>query len=171
MTDMIINKTKPIAYMMVGVPGSGKSTWMTQNLPANIAVVSYIERVAAAMGKTYGAIFHDTIGADTKWMAEHIDALTKSCIDLAWDQTNLSMKSRRPKLNLLKDAGYDVVAVTFEIPTIELARRRKERELATGKSIPESVLESMGRTYVRPTRLEGFRKVIIVTPDRENDGE
>ena len=174
MTDKNGNATNPIAYMLIGVPGSGKSTWLTQRLPANIAIVStdyYIEKIANALGKTYGSIFQDTIGVATKWMSEQINTVTKACIDLAWDQTNLSMKSRRHKLNLLRDAGYDVVAVAFEIPTAELERRRKEREVATGKVIAASVLEEMGKTYTRPTRLEGFHKVIIVSPDGEREGD
>ena len=94
------------------------------------------------------------------------DAIAQS-LNIIWDQTNLSAKSRHAKLQRLIQAGYNVTAVSFELDTDELERRRLKREVETGKTIAPSVLEAMGKTYVRPTRVEGFAKVIIVTPDGE----
>lgn len=166
----ITTTIKPVAYMLVGVPGSGKSTWAEQYLARDFKLVSsdeYIEKTAASLGKTYGDVFKQTIDAATKWMNECIQNYTTACHNIVWDQTNLTMKSRRPKLDKLMAAGYDVVAVTFEIPDAELTARRRARATATGKVIAPSIMESMGKTYVRPTRLEGFSKVIIVTPTKE----
>jgi predicted kinase len=165
-----ITTIKPVAYMLVGVPGSGKSTWAEQYLARDFKLVSsdaYIEEKAAAKGATYGDVFKQYIDAATKWMNDSIKIYTEACQNIIWDQTNLTMKGRRPKLDKLIAAGYDVVAVTFEIPDEELTARRRARAAATGKTIPPSIMESMGKTYVRPTRLEGFSKVIIVTPTEE----
>jgi predicted kinase len=161
---------KPVAYMLVGVPGSGKSTWAEPYLARNFKLVStdnYIENIAANLGKTYGEVFKQNIDAATSWMNKVIRLYTEACENIIWDQTNLTMKGRRKKLDTLMAAGYDVVAVTFEIPDAELTARRRARAAATGKTIPPSIMESMGKTYVRPTRLEGFSKVIIVTPTEE----
>jgi predicted kinase len=165
---------KPTAFMLIGVPGSGKSTWAEPFLlREGYALVSsdaYIERIAASLGKTYGDVFKDTIGEATKWMEAQFKAFTETGSKLIWDQTNLSMKTRRAKLNKLLEAGYDVTAVAFEMPADELEKRRVERAANTGKEIAPSILESMSQTYVRPTRLEGFKHVIIVTPDGEFEG-
>lgn len=167
-------KLKPIAYLLVGVPGSGKSTWAEPYLTENgfqlVSTDSYIEASAKMMGKTYGDVFKATIGEATKFMERQINQVMAASQNLVWDQTNLTMKSRRAKLNKLLDAGYDVTAVAFEIPTAELEARRKAREVATGKSIPANICESMGSTYQRPTRLEGFARVVIVTPNGEMEG-
>jgi predicted kinase len=167
-------KLKPIAYLLVGVPGSGKSTWADPYLTKDgfqlVSTDAYIENTATMLGKTYGEIFKATIGEATKIMEDSINKFMAASQNMVWDQTNLSMKSRREKLNKLLDAGYDVTAVAFEIPTTELENRRKSRELATGKHIPANICESMGKTYQRPTRLEGFKRVIIVTPDGEIEG-
>jgi predicted kinase len=165
---------KPTAYLLVGVPGSGKSTWAEPYLQRDFKLIStdnYIETVAAAAGKTYGEVFKQTIEAATKWMEDCVRDYTAAMFGIVWDQTNLTMKSRRKKLDLLLAAGYDVVAVTFEIPDGELKRRREVREAATGKTIPPSVMESMGATYQRPTRLEGFTKVIVVTPVGQSEAD
>jgi predicted kinase len=169
--EIEIPKKLATAYMLIGVPGSGKSTWAEPLLVRDGALLissdAYIETMAQAMGTTYGAIFKATIGEATKWMDTQLNTAIQNMTQVIWDQTNLTMKTRRPKLNKLLDAGYEVVAVAFECPAPELARRRKERAEKTGKDIPPSVIESMTATYVRPTRLEGFHRVIIVTPERE----
>jgi predicted kinase len=166
-----MNKIKPIAYMLIGVPGAGKSTWATRLVDfMHVSTDAYIEAVAASMGKTYGEVFKENIDVATRTMNECVQKFTKDKTNIIWDQTNLSMASRRKKLNVLLAAGYDVTAVAFEIPTAELARRRAEREAKTGKSIPATICESMGNSYQRPTRLEGFAKVIIVTPEGEIEG-
>ena len=170
MTNITQPTIKPIAYMLVGVPGSGKSTWAEPYLARDFKLVSsdaYIEKTAAIAGKTYGDVFKLTIDAATKWMNECIQTYTAAYHNIVWDQTNLTMKSRRSKLDKLMAAGYDVVAVTFEIPDAELKKRRLERAEKTGKTIAPSIMESMGKTYQRPTRLEGFSKVIVVTPTEE----
>lgn len=163
--------SKPMAYMLVGVPGSGKSTWAEPYLTrADVKLVSsdaYIEQIAKMMGKTYGDIFKATIGEATKFMEQHLNEAIGNTQTIIWDQTNLTMASRRNKLNRLIDAGYDVTAVAFECPAPELKRRREQRAADTGKVISESIIEQMTAKYVRPTRLEGFKNVIIVTPTGE----
>lgn len=165
------NTIKPIAYMLVGVPGSGKSTWaepyLTREGYGLVSSDAYIEKVAAMAGKTYGEVFKQSIDAATKWMNECVERYVTALQGIVWDQTNLTRKSRRKKLDTLIAAGYDVVAVTFEIPDVCLEQRRRERAAKTGKTIAPSILESMGKTYERPTRPEGFSKVIIVTPAEE----
>jgi predicted kinase len=163
------------AYMLIGVPGSGKSTWaeplMLRKEALLISSDAYIEKMAEAMGTKYGDIFKSTIGEATKWMEDQLNTAIKGANQIIWDQTNLTTKSRRQKLNRLMDAGYEVTAVAFECPAPELKRRREERAAKTGKDIPPSIIESMTAQYVRPTRLEGFREVIIVTPEGERPGD
>jgi len=162
---------KPVVYMLVGTPGSGKSTWAARMLEdgraALISSDAYIERMAEAVGKTYGEVFESAIKDATAWMKEQRNAAIANAMSMVWDQTNLTIKSRRPKIDLLHEAGYEVIAVAFEIPDKELRARRESREKVTGKAIPPSILEQMGKDYQRPTRVEGFDKVIIVTPYEE----
>ena len=163
-------KIKPVAYMLVGVPGSGKSTWAEPYLARDFSLVSsdaYIEQRADEAGKTYGEVFQKYIKDATKYMEQCIRNYTAVLANIIWDQTNLTRKSRRKKIDTLIAAGYDVVAVTFEIPDSELTARRIARAEKTGKAVPPSILESMGKTYERPVRPEGFTKVIIVTPTEE----
>jgi predicted kinase len=156
---------KPVCYFLIGVPGSGKSTWvkpLLERLP-NIAYISsdeFIEDRAERVGKTYGEIFEEEIRAATANMHSQLDDAIKHHRDIIWDQTNLSVKSRAAKLARLKN--YHVWAVTFEIPVDELYRRLDCRQRETGKVIPFNVLESMLKSYEKPTLEEGFFSVVTI---------
>ena len=156
---------KPICYFLVGVPGSGKSTWMApilKKFPNTVLVSSdqYIEQAAAKAGKTYGEVFQNEIKSATAKMNASIDAAVKQQKDIIWDQTNLTPESRRKKISRL--TGYDIVAVCFEISAPELARRQIKRKAESGKEVPAHIIQSMLNQYVRPTTSEGFSKVIVV---------
>jgi predicted kinase len=160
----------PTAFMLIGVPGSGKSFWTKQTLDSvnNYRIIStddFIEKVAAEQGKTYNDVFKDEIDAATKQMILDIaDAIAKK-ENIIWDQTNLTVKSRASKVARLISAGYMIIAVVFECPQEELERRRIDRQQKTGKFISQSILDSMSATYVRPTKEEGFHDILIISPE------
>ena len=53
----------PKCYQMIGVPGSGKSTWIRNQIWAlGLTVIStdaFVEAYAATQGKTYNQVFQD----------------------------------------------------------------------------------------------------------------
>lgn len=153
---------KPICYFLVGLPGSGKSTWVAKNAPDAIIISSdqYIEQRAAAQGKTYGDVFKDEIKAATAEMNATLENAIICRLPIVWDQTNMNAKTRATKLAKLKN--YNVVAVAFEISQDELNSRLKKRDRETGKAIPGHIMKSMAASYQRPTVDEGFSKVIII---------
>lgn len=154
------------AYFLVGLPGSGKSTWVKKfNENYHNVVIStddYIERAAAKAGQSYNEAFKGAIDAATQDMAEQLAYAIENEKTIIWDQTNLTVKSRKPKVEKLMKAGYEVVAVVFEISPAEIYRRRALRSIQTDKTIPSHVLQSMAASYVRPTVEEGFTKVIVI---------
>lgn len=151
--------------MLIGAPGVGKSTWIKQNLAHDFRLVSsdqYIESAAVAAGKTYGEVFDANIKQATAAMyAELNDALTNN-ENIVWDQTNLTVKSRKGKLDQLPML-YKKIAVAFEIQPDEHAARRAERKQTSGKDVPSHIINSMLQQYQRPTVGEGFDEVIVVT--------
>lgn len=151
----------PKLFMLVGLPGSGKSTWIkNQNLTDDAFILStddFIEDVAAAKGKTYAEVFHEAIYDATAQLDEDLEYAMKLGKDIIWDQTNMTIKGRRIKLDMVM-GSYEKIAVVFNKPD-DLKERLARRE-AAGKIIPESVIESMEATYQPPTRFEGFAKII-----------
>lgn len=151
----------PKLYMMIGVPGSGKSTWLRKN-NSNAVIIStddIIEQTAAAAGKTYNEVFKDNIKFATQLANEHARAAFTADQDVIWDQTNLNAKSRRAKLDLAPD-HYEKIAVFFPTPDKEeLSKRLDSRP---GKNIPQNIMMGMIASLVQPTTDEGFDDIIVV---------
>jgi predicted kinase len=153
----------PNLYMLIGVPGSGKSTWIkNQNFDSNVVIIStddIIERHAQAQGLTYSEVFQNEIKAATAEMNRNLaDAIAKNK-DIVWDQTNLTAKSRKPKLSQIPNT-YEKHAVFFKTPDEqELKRRLASRP---GKTIPANVVLGMKSQLQMPTVEEGFDFIHIV---------
>ena len=149
----------PKLYMLIGVPGSGKSTWTADQVWAkDCSIVSsdrFIDEHAAKMGKTYNEVFDEYVKIATKLMENQVLIAQANNMDIIWDQTNMSAKSRAKKLAMLPN--YEKIAVVFKTPEKEeLDRRLANRP---GKFISEKIVNSMISSYNEPTEEEGFKEI------------
>lgn len=149
-------------YMLIGVPGSGKSTWLSsQEWAKDIPVVSsdrFIDAHAEKEGKTYNDVFADYIKIATKLMDNQVLICKANGYDIVWDQTNTNAKSRAKKLAVLD--GYEKIAVVFRTP--EKAEHDRRLASRVGKSIPDNVMQSMIENFEEPTEAEGFKEIWYV---------
>jgi predicted kinase len=146
-------------YQMVGVPGSGKSTWIFNQEWANDCVIvstdDFVQAYARSVGKTYSEVFDEFMPEAVNLMAKQVVEAREMGKDIIWDQTSTTIKSRARKFNMLPD--YEHVAVVFETPSrIELRRRLNSRP---GKEIPDVVVEGMIMSFEMPTEAEGFKEI------------
>ena len=147
----------PIAYILIGVPGSGKSTWVDNaeftTDTAHISSDYFIEEYADLHSTTYTLIFKEYVATANKLMFdEALEAISQG-IDIVWDQTNTTISSRKKKLGMLKD--YHKIAVVFKIPEPEELKQRLESR-QHWKEIPDDVMEIMITKFQKPTIEEGF---------------
>ena len=146
-------------YVTVGVPGSGKSTWINKQVWANDCIVvstdEFVEDYAKSIGKTYSEVFTDYMPTAVNLMAAKVVDARDSQKDIIWDQTSTTVKSRERKFNMLPE--YYKIAVVFKTPEHkELIRRLMSRP---GKEIPEHVIASMIDGWEEPTLEEGFDEI------------
>ena len=146
-------------YQLVGVPGSGKSTWIdSQDWALSCARVStdkWVEIYAKEVGKTYSEVFADFMPTAVDLMAKEVVAAREMNRDIIWDQTSTTIASRTRKFNMLPD--YEHIAVVFKTPNKEeLDRRLASRP---GKEIPDHVMRSMIENFDMPTADEGFTEI------------
>jgi predicted kinase len=146
-------------YVLVGVPGSGKSTWIqNQDWARDCVVVStdaFVEQEAKRQGRTYNEVFDDYMPTAVKLMADQVVAAREAGQDIIWDQTSTTVASRRKKFAMLPN--YHAVAVVFPTPEpAELERRLASRP---GKSIPWNVMQGMISGLKVPTEDEGFDEI------------
>ena len=144
---------------MIGVPGSGKSTWIRNQIWAlGLTVVStdtFVEDYARAQGQTYNQVFRDYMPTAVDLMAQQVVFAREHGHSVIWDQTSTTVASRRKKFHMLPD--YEHVAVVFGTPEpAELARRLASRP---GKTIPDHVMLSMLQNLKEPTLEEGFQEI------------
>jgi predicted kinase len=149
----------PKCYQLVGVPASGKSSWVNnQDWAKDCVVVStdhFVEIYARLVGKTYSEVFNDFMPRAVDMMAKEVVIAREMNKDIIWDQTSTTVKSRARKFRMLPD--YEHIAVVFETPNrIELKRRLDSRP---GKEIPDAVIEGMLASFEMPTEEEGFKEI------------
>jgi predicted kinase len=154
----------PKLYVLVGVPGSGKSTWVSKQSwdmgkTAFVSTDDHVEAYARSVGKTYSEVFDEYMPTAVNLMAKDVVNARAEGKDIVWDQTSTTVKSRARKFRMLPD--YEAVAVVFPTPDREELHRRLQNR--PGKVIPQRVIHQMTEHWEDPSLTEGFKDIIIVT--------
>ena len=147
-------------YLMMGVPGSGKSTYVKSMLKYGDIYVSRDEiRYSLLTDEDdYFAKENEVI----RTFIENIDkslVMEEYCGDVYADATHLSPKSRAQVLNQLKNK--DKVSVIYlDIPLNIILERNAQRK---GRAlVPENVVRRMYNSIILPTKAEGIEELIII---------
>jgi predicted kinase len=144
--------------ILIGAPATGKSTWCdTVRTSVILSSDAVIEDIAEQYGFTYDQVFSDLIRFAETVFWRKLYNWAEQGVDLVIDRTNMSVKSRKKIIDLLKPHGYQFEAVVFPVPGAQEWRRRLDNR--KGKTIPEHVLHSIAGSYVEPTDAEGFSKI------------
>lgn len=165
-----------IFVMLIGLPMTGKSfseiaikrDFYTGGDIFRISSDDFVEEIAYVLYMTYDEVWNDVKGLAQKAMdkraqqyfdgVKNKDELLDKKQFVIWDQTNLTKKSRAKKLALVPQ-DWKKIAINYSLPgMIELAVRKKNRE-KEGKHIPQSVLDSMQKTWEDPSFDEGFDEI------------
>lgn len=151
-------------YILVGPPGSGKTTWIEKEFYDGCFIVStdnIIQDIAEADGKTYDEVFPTSIKDADTTMWKDFDSLVEGGYSpIVVDRTNMSVKSRAKFIDATKRSDYKIHAVVFPKPEdAEYERRLNSRP---GKTIPKNIITAMLANFQMPTQDEGFESITIV---------
>jgi predicted kinase len=154
----------PKCYQLIGVPGAGKSTWVSnQDWMLGLTIVStdmWVDIESKRLGKTYSEIFTDYMPTAVNLMAEQVVRARELSHTIIWDQTSTTVKSRERKFRMLPD--YEHIAIVFRTPEHTELMRRLASRWDDGKIIPEHVVASMIASWEEPTEEEGFKEIWYV---------
>lgn len=153
----------PEFTILVGLPGSGKSTSIPDGFEGFVySTDRFIEDAAKHFDITYNQAFRDNIDAATKSMDVLLKEAIAKRIDVIWDQTNMSDKKRRLIMSKFPD-GYVRKCYCRVPPRNEQEWKDLHERLANrpGKTIPEHVIQSMATSFVMPDWHEGFDVIHI----------
>lgn len=148
-------------YIMVGVPGSGKSTWIkNQNWMLGLNVVStdaFVEDYARSQGKTYSEVFEEYMPIAVQKMTDHVVFCREHNLDIVWDQTSTTIATRAKKIRMLPD--YYKIAVVFPTPETSVLKERLNSR--PGKNVPWDIVSKMAQQLEvePPTLEEGFDEI------------
>ena len=148
------------AYLLIGAPGSGKSTWGKEFVQKNSSVVRLCpDEFRAKFG---------TDEADQSVSAQAFSA-TRSGMRSALlngksvliDATNMYRKTRKDFIDIAKAYDAKTVAVVFECDKTTLLARNAKRGAEGGRKVPEDIIDKMLSKYQRPDESE-FDKVMFM---------
>lgn len=143
--------------LLVGIPGSGKST--------------FAKTLESAAPHLYTRINQDTLGSRKKCEAATRRALQEGKIPII-DRCNFDALQRRYFVDIAREFGVDVHVVSLELPKQECIRRAEAREfhetIAPGDEV--MVISKMLHQFQAPHASEGFASVQrISNVDRVNE--
>ena len=152
-------------YLMMGVPGSGKSTYAKNILKDGDIYISRDEIRYSLLTEE-----DDYFAKENEVIKTFIDNIDKSlvneeyCGDVYADATHLSPKSRAQVLNQLKNKDK-VSAIYLDIPLDLILERNAQRK---GRAlVPENVVRRMYNSIILPTKAEGIEKLTIIDENQK----
>lgn len=145
-------------YMMVGLPGSGKSFYAKNNIIPNengecvyLSSGEYRQKLLGDVNdQTKNALVFQTLQSDA------VEAL-KNGKSVVYDATNVTLKNRATILKAINGIACHKVAVVINTPVEVCIERDKNRERTVG----EYVIHKFERQYQFPQKFEGFDEIWI----------
>jgi O-phosphoseryl-tRNA(Sec) kinase len=150
--------------MLIGLPGTGKTTFakkiLKQNAQDRILVSSDNIRFDLLNYEETGIDFDPKIEPKVwaRVIKEIKKALDNSTVkEVIFDATNLIKSGRKPYLELAKDKGFHTRGIVFSAPLSEIKARNRNRK----RKVPEEVIDRFYRSFEYPEKGE-FDEIIEI---------
>lgn len=163
--------TRPYLLMLVGPPGSGKTTFRHElleelrggrgTLPVIVSSDDAVQDHADMRGITYAKAFAEMGSRAVPQTEARFQAAVREGRSIILDQTNLSVKSRARKLKALEQLApvgveYAPLCVNFLTEPLAIQKRLAERG---ERGADYNVYLKMKSSYQAPREDEGFHRV------------
>lgn len=149
----------PNLYMLIGLPGSGKSTY------AETLMEKHPDALYLSSDKIREELYGDeSIQGNPQEVFGNLHY--KMCkalgdyVDVIYDATNLNPKNRKRAIRIAKSANpiTAVHYIVIDTPLDECVRRNANRE----RKVPENVIVRMSEQFNFPQSDEGFSDIEVI---------
>ena len=146
-------------YIMVGLPGSGKSTIAKECELENKIIISS-DDIRAEISNVNDQTKNKEVFEILNLRVKMNLAKGKNVI---FDATNINYKKRMEIIKNNKE--YFCECIFVATPYEECLKRNSNRE----RKVPEKVIEKMYKNFYVPQAFEGFKRIIVIYPDRAKE--
>lgn len=146
---------------MSGIPGSGKSTWVKQQIAKTGGIWCSRDAVRFSMVREDEPYFERENEVFNAWISQICEALTNPLVeDIYVDATHLNDRSREKTLSRLpKENVEEIINVVFRVPIEVCLERNAQR---TGREVvPEDAIRNMEKSFKMPKKYS----ILIVDAD------
>jgi predicted kinase len=147
-------------YIMVGLPGSGKSTYAKEFIKDQQVEYLSSDSLRAVFGK------NESDQSVTPKVFGHIktkvDEYLRDNKNVLVDATSVNRKERSDYINTAKKYNSKVVVVVFKMDRNGLIARNKKRGDEGGRVVPDWVIDKMLNKFEEPDFNEGIDVIIYV---------
>lgn len=152
---MIKNKNLPVMYMLVGLPGSGKSTYAKIIAKKSNSVIYSSDAIREEL---YGS---EEIQGDSQTVFQMLHSCIKdelrNNVNVIYDACNISYKRRMGFLQELKKIPCYKVCIFIATPYCECIKNNENRE----RCVPVSVIDRMYKHFDVPCEYEGWDDINV----------
>jgi predicted kinase len=137
----------------VGLPGSGKSTYLAG---LRVSAISSDEIRRLLADDPHDQSIHARVFATIRYLLRQRIAIGRPTTYV--DATHLTRWERRPYVQLAQRYGFKLEALYFDVPVEVCICRNRKRD----RIVPDEAIRAMARKLEPPTKQEGFARVIRI---------
>lgn len=159
--DGWLKSRKPSLYLMIGIPGSGKSTWAREN-STKIGQLIPLDVIRKEIYGYFPSELNEEL--ESKVWSKAIKSASNCLngnINTIIDSMALTKAFRKyifEEIDKLTIMGYSKVAVYLRTPLIVALNRNRKRE----KFVEEETIQLLSGAIEPPDKEEGFERIIII---------
>lgn len=142
---------RPRVWILIGLPGSGKSTWAAQQKGA-VTLSSDAIRLLLSGDESNQAIHGRVFGTLRYLLRERLRLEQPLTIV---DATNIRRRDRKPFLKIAAQFGAVAEAIYFDVPLETALARNRGR----ARRVPEEAIAKMAERLQAPSKEEGFARI------------
>ncbi len=143
---------------MIGLPGSGKSTWLAER---GITAISSDGIRKLLTGDATNQSVNGQVFLLVRKMLRL--RLKNGQEETYIDATNLTKKERHSYVKIAREFGAEVEALYFDVPLEVCKERNRKRE----RVVPDEAMDYLAGRFQPPNVSEGFTKIVRVSDQTE----